>query len=118
VYSIWFDDLACCATQGKDLPDALDAAADALAGWIYTMQKHGNPIPAPSPLEAIQTEPGQSVTLIVADVDAYRRFVESYSVRKNLTIPSWLAEKAEAAHVNYSQILQTALLQHLGIQRP
>ena len=115
LYSIWFDDLPCCATQGDSVADALDAAEDALAGWLYAAQKHGDEVPAPSPMESIALEPGQFVTLIRADLDAYRRFVESYSVRKNVTLPSWLHEKAEAAHVNYSQLLQDGLRQYLGL---
>jgi len=115
-YSVWFEGLTGCGAQGDNLADALDAAADALAGWLYTMQKHGNEIPDPLPTDQIPLESGEFVSYVVADIEAYRRFVESYSVRKNLTIPSWLAEKAEAANVNYSQLLQDALQQRLGIQ--
>ncbi|MEG1514562.1 MAG: type II toxin-antitoxin system HicB family antitoxin [Clostridia bacterium] len=114
-YSIWFEGLRGCAAQGECLVDALDAAADALAGWLYTMQKHDHEIPDPLTAEQIPLAPGEFVSYVVADVEAYRRFVESYSVRKNLTIPSWLNEKAEAAHVNYSQLLQEALQQRLGL---
>ena len=114
-YSIWFDDLDCCATQGDDLADALDAAEDALAGWIYTMQKHGHSFPDPSSVDAIPLEPEQFVTLVMADVEAYRRTVESFAVKKTLSIPSWLNVRAEAANVNFSQILQEALQQRLGV---
>jgi len=114
LYSIWFDDLDCCATQGDSIIDALDAAADVLAGWIYAAQKQNYPIPAPSSIDDVKHAPGQFVTYIVADVEAYRRLNDSYAVKKTLTIPNWLNEKAEAANVNYSKILQDALMQYLG----
>jgi len=113
-FSVWFEGLPGCGAQGDNLADALETAADALAGWIYTTQKLKRPVPDPVPAEAIPLEDGEFITHVVADVEAYRRFVESYSVRKNLTIPSWLAEKAEAANINYSQVLQDALVQRLG----
>lgn len=36
-------------------------------------------------------------------------------VRKNLTIPSWLNEKAEELGINFSQVLQEALLQKVKL---
>lgn len=37
------------------------------------------------------------------------------TVRKNLTLPSWLNERAEKAGVNFSLILQEGLKAYLGI---
>jgi post-segregation antitoxin (ccd killing protein) len=38
-------------------------------------------------------------------------------VKTNLTIPAWLKEMAEAQGVNYSKVLQTALMDYLGINQ-
>ena len=38
-------------------------------------------------------------------------------MKKNCTIPYWLNVEAEKAGVNYSKILQEALMKVLGIQR-
>lgn len=114
-FSIWFDDLSGCATQGDTLPEAISMASDALAGWLYTAQKHGRQLPEPSDITSIHCEPGEFATLVMADLDAYRRMVDGRAVKKTLTIPNWLNEQAEAAHVNYSQILQQALQQHLRL---
>jgi len=113
-YSVWVEDLLGCATQGNDLADAIDAVKDAMEGWLYGAEKQGEAIPIPTPAASIPLEPGEFVSFVVADTDVYRRIVESFSVRKNLTIPSWLAEKADAANVNYSQILQEGLIARLG----
>ena len=114
-YSIWFDDLLGCATSGDNLADALDAASDALSGWLYGAEKNGDAIPAPSQIPGVSLEPGQFVTLVVADIEAYRRIVESFAVKKTLTIPSWLNERAEAAHINFSQVLQEGIRSRLGV---
>jgi len=113
-FSIWFEGLSGCGAQGEDITEALDSAQDALAGWIYAIQKRGYHVPEPFPIDQIPLEPGEYTTLIMADIDAYRKTVDSYAVKKTLSIPSWLNEKAEAANVNYSKVLQDALVQYLG----
>ena len=52
---------------------------------------------------------------ISVDTDDYRRFYENKLVKKNLNIPSWLNAKAEAANVNFSQVLQKALKAELNL---
>jgi hypothetical protein len=45
-----------------------------------------------------------------------RNEIESYAVKKTLTIPQWLNKIAEDRKVNFSQVLQAALKEYLGIQ--
>nr|WP_236875646.1 hypothetical protein [Clostridioides difficile]MDL5068593.1 type II toxin-antitoxin system HicB family antitoxin [Clostridioides difficile]MDL5068782.1 type II toxin-antitoxin system HicB family antitoxin [Clostridioides difficile] len=45
----------------------------------------------------------------------HRKAIENYSVKKTLTIPQWLNREAEKHKVNFSQILQEALKNHLNI---
>ena len=45
-----------------------------------------------------------------------RSRVKNVSVKKTLTIPAWLNAAAEAAHVNFSQVLQEGLKARLGLQ--
>lgn len=49
------------------------------------------------------------VSLVPVDTDAWRRQFDNKSVKKTLTIPSWLNKKAEKAGINFSQVLQDAL---------
>ena len=49
------------------------------------------------------------------DFDAYRRANDMRNVRKNVTLQSWLNDMAEKAGVNFSQVLQEALKQRLGV---
>jgi hypothetical protein len=56
------------------------------------------------------------VSLVRCDTDFCRRFYENKSVKKTLSIPMWLNERAERANVNFSGILQEALKAYLHIQ--
>jgi len=102
-------------TWGEDLPQAIFMARDAISLWCVTQQDQGNPLPAQSLLAAISCEPVDIVSLVDCDLDAYRRMLDSRAVRKNLTIPSWLNEKAEAQSINFSAVLQKALKEELHL---
>lgn len=102
-------------TQGNDLAEAMYMARDAIGMWICYEQDEGNPIPEPNQITNIKAEPGEIKTLVDIDADQYRRAHDNRTVRKNLTLPSWLNERAEKAGVNFSQILQDGLKNHLGI---
>lgn len=103
-------------TQGADIAEAINMARDAIGMWICYEQDEGRTIPKPSDIANIKTEPGEIKTLVDIDVDEYRRAHDNRMIRKNLTLPSWLNEKAEKAGINFSQTLQVALKQKLGIE--
>jgi post-segregation antitoxin (ccd killing protein) len=44
-----------------------------------------------------------------------RNDLDHRAVKTNLTIPAWLKEMAEERGVNYSKILQAALIEYLNI---
>jgi predicted RNase H-like HicB family nuclease len=102
-------------TQGKDIIEAIEMARDAISIWCVCQQDEGRPLPDPSALSDIQCKNDETVTLVDADITAYRKKLDNRTVRKNLTLPSWLNEEAEKQKVNFSQILQSALKEHLGL---
>lgn len=104
-------------TSGADLPDAMDMARDAISLTGITKQDMGQPVPPPN-TAAVEAGPEDTVTLVDVDFDAYRRARDTRAVRKNVTIPSYLNDLAERAGVNFSQVLQEALKQRLGVQQP
>jgi predicted RNase H-like HicB family nuclease len=55
-WSVLFRDLPGCATQGKDLNEALENAADALAGHVAVARDFGDELPEPSALEEIRAD--------------------------------------------------------------
>ena len=103
-------------TQGKGLAEAIDMARDAISLMGVDYQDRGEEPPTPSDVASVHLEEGEIVTLVDCDFDAYRKMLDNRAVKKNCTLPSWLNQKAEAAHVNFSAVLQEALIEklHLG----
>ena len=66
-YSVLFPDLKGCVTQGKDLPDALFEAQDALNYWLHFLKDEGLAIPAASDIRTLKLEENQIATLILTD---------------------------------------------------
>lgn len=105
-------------TQGKDIPDAIEMARDAIGLMGIDMEDDGEALPKPSSLSSIQSSaPDESiVSLVDVDFTEYRRQNDMRAVKKNCTIPSWLNVAAERAGINFSATLQAALKKELGIQ--
>lgn len=47
---------------------------------------------------------------LVLDIDAYAEKYGSKAVRKNITIPAWLNTFGEKKNLNFSKVLQDALM--------
>ena len=114
--AVEFPDLKNCFTQGENMVDALEMASDVLSAKLVFMEDNRETIPAPTPINQLSLEHGEYSTLVMADTLAYRKANSTKSVKKTLTIPSWLNEAAEKQSVNFSQVLQEALLNIIGIK--
>ncbi len=111
-YCVEIPDLPGCVTEGDSLLHAIEMAVDAASGWVLGELEDGNSIPAPSdPSTLILEESGSFVTMLVLDMDEYTERYGSKSVRKNITIPAWLNTFGEKQHINFSQVLQNAILE-------
>ena len=104
-------------TQGKDVPDAIEMARDAIGLMGIDMQDNGESLPKSSSITSVQAEApsGAIVSLVDVDFAEYRRKNDMRVVKKNCTIPSWLNFEAEKAGVNFSAVLQAALKNELHI---
>ena len=60
----------------------------------------------------------ERIAMITAWMTPFRDEMENRAIKKTLTIPAWLNDAAEKRHVNYSQILQSALKDYLGVYHP
>ena len=111
-YTVEVPDLPGCVTEGKDLVDAIEMGVDAASGWVLGELEEGNNIPAPSlRKENIKLEDPESfVSMLVLDMDAYAEKYGDKTVRKNITIPAWLNTYGEKNNINFSRVLQEALL--------
>ena len=116
-YSVYFPDLPGCVSGGSDFENSLRNAVEALSLHIYGMEKDGDPIPTPSgvPVIAPETESGYLVSPVTIFPDMFRVKRDSRAVRTNTSIPSWLKDMAEARGINYSQVLETALMEMMDV---
>lgn len=114
-YSVMFPDIDGCFTCGDNLIDSLEMARDALALMLYEYEDRGQIIPIPSEMKSINVKENEFVNLVVCDTLDYRKKHNKKAVKKTLTIPEWLNEAACAMDINFSQVLQEALLQKLNL---
>ncbi len=108
-----FPDLEGCQTQGDTQQELLANAAEALEGYALCLLESGQKLPQASNPTNIKLEDENSyISLIQTDVDLSKH---TKSVKKTLTIPAWLNERALAEKINFSSVLQNALLKELKI---
>ena len=113
---VTFPDIPECMTQGDDMQGAYEMAVDSLGLSLSTMEDNGETIPKASSLDEVNSEDGTLVS-IEFDMAEYRRKNSSRAVKKTLSIPEWLNEAAIRENINFSQILQEALMTKLGYGR-
>ena len=102
--------------QGTSYADAMEMARDAIGLMGIDMEDEGEALPVPSGVGQLAKESEDDIiTLVDVDFAEYRRKNDLRTVRRNVSLPSWLNAEAERAGVNVSAILQTALKQELGL---
>ena len=111
-------------TEGTDMNNAIDMARDAIELKCVSLEDAKEEIPLPSDLSQLDIKNGTFATdgetiISFVDIDsaAYRRKIDTKTVRRNVALPSWLNYEAERAGVNVSRILQEALISVLGVKR-
>lgn len=114
-YSVRFPMLDGCYTQGDSFEEARCMAAEAMSLHLYGMEQDGEAIPGSDVNAACTLAENEMVVPITAWMTPFRDAMENRAVKKTLTIPAWLNDAAERRGVNYSQILQSALKDYLGI---
>lgn len=123
-YSVVFPDLNYLATDGKTLDQAMNHAIDCLAGYIYLGKKEANKIPKASDISKIDANKVAKdlgvtnykecfVNYVSVDVESYAKEHFEKAVKKTLTIPAWLNQLAIENNINFSKVLQDALIKKL-----
>lgn len=113
--------------EGKEkgtIADAIMMARDAIGISCIEAEDNGIELTSPSEISAVDISKGTFyedgngiVTLVDVDLAAYRRMLDNKTVRRNVTLPNWLNQEAEAAHINVSKVLQEALMSRLGVSK-
>lgn len=112
-------------TQGSSIADAIEMARDAIGMNALTYLDMKKPLPEASSVADASHKAaavsdrgidfsGGICSYVDLDVDAYHAKVRGRSVKKNCTIPAWLNEEAEKKGINFSKVLQDALIAQVG----
>lgn len=126
-YSVVFPDLNHLATCGDTIEEATNMAVDCLAGYLHSEKLDGNVLPPPTPIDKVDIhseddedddyeESDRSIYMISVDVEEYARTHFDKAVRKSLTIPKWLNDMAISRKINFSKVLQRALINEMNIR--
>jgi len=115
--SIEFPDLPGCypCASKDDTEGALKNAKEALGLHIWGMEQDGEALPIPSEITSIVLKEKQIPVLVEVFMPPIRERINSKFVKKTLSLPAWLAAKAEEDGVNCSKLFQNALMEYLGI---
>jgi len=105
-------------TQGDDFADAIEMVRDAIGIIGIDIEDDNKPLPIPSDPTRIKCKKDDFVSMVDIDFTEYRRVNELRTVRRNVSLPSWLNAEAEKAGINVSAVLQTALKHELQVGEP
>lgn len=111
-YWVEFPDLNGCQSYGSTIAETIENAQEALLGYVLTMLEDDVKLPVPSDVKSLESPENGFVSLVSCDLNCYEA---NKAVKKTLTIPSWLNDRAMALGINFSKTLQDALL--LKIQK-
>jgi len=116
VYTVVFPDIPGCVTEGDSISEVIEMAREALAGCICAIQQRDEAIPTASSLESIHC-PSGFVSLIDLDMFEYKSKTANKAVKRTVSLPSWLDSMAQDAGLNFSQTIQDALKERLGVSQ-
>ena len=74
-------------------------------------------IPSPSVTLSQEEIKGCLVMPVTVHPDMYRLKRDNERIKTNITLPAWLKRMAEEQKVNFSRLLETALLDYLQIPK-
>ena len=114
-YGISFPDLPGCFSFAENLTEASQMAIEAASLHVYNMECDGETIPIPSTTLPKEETEGMIVMPITIHPSLYKIKRDNERVKTNITLPAWLKRIAEERHVNYSRLLETALIDYLQI---
>ena len=111
-YAIDFPDLPGTHAQCKDLMEVQQEAENSLCSFLLAAKEVGEEVPAPS--STITLGDGEMAAIITADLESYQRKHDTKPVRKTVSLPMWMVEKAERQRLSLSKVLQESLARRLA----
>ena len=114
-YSVWVPDIQGCVSQGDTFDEAMEYIKDAIGICLDLIVQNGNVPPKATEPSGIALEHNQFLAVVSFDFDEYQKKHGEKSVKKTLTVPAWLNTLSERKNINFSQVLQNALIHELQI---
>lgn len=115
-YSVSFPDLPGCFSLGDDLEDARRMAEEAASLHVYGLEEDGEDIPVPSKDVPPEYVEGNIIMPITIHPELFRFNRNNERVKTTISLPAWLKREAEEKNVNYSRLLEAALIDYLQIK--
>ncbi len=114
-FGVYFPDLPGCISLGENFENAQVMATEALGLHLWSMEKDGDSIPVPSTPPFNDIPEGSVLVPVTVFPEIVKNEMDNKAVKTNITLPSWLKDLAEKQQVNFSQVMQSALKEYLGI---
>ena len=116
-YFVEFPDLQGCLSSGDTIELAFKNAKEALGMYLdKDKDVYERIINKPSSIKDICLQNPDSVVMLVEyDSIEYAKKYKTKAIKKTLSIPEWLNDLATKENVNFSNVLQEALVKKLHI---
>ena len=116
-YWVDFPDLNGCVSDGANIEEAYGNAQEALGLYL---DKEGDifdrNINEPSEISTVIKENKNDVVMFVEyDSVEYAKKYKNKAIKKTLSIPEWLNDIAVKENINFSNVLQEALIKKLKL---
>lgn len=113
-YRATVPDVPGCITSGRNLTETIDNITDALHACLCVLEDEGEKLPSPTPPENLPLSGNAFIALVEVDTLNYRIKTDNRAVRKNVSMPAWMASLADKQGLNCSQLLQEAIQNRLN----
>lgn len=113
-YWVEFVDLQGCFSDGRTLAEAMENAKEAMGLYLEDLEEYPK---CTTDIKNIKLEDNQIISFVTINLEEHKRKYENKSVKKTLSIPAWLNTIAEKENVNFSQLLQKALMETLHVDK-
>lgn len=113
-YSVWLSDISGCCSQGNTIAEAVENIKEGFGLYCEEAEEGNFILPVPSAPDQVPLESGEFVVLVEFSPGEYLKARSTKAVKKTLSIPAWLNSMAEAQQLNFSAVLQSALVERLN----
>jgi len=105
-------------TYGKDINEAVKFAKEVITLNLLDYEEEGKKFPKASDIKELKKNLNENQEIIYVSLwlPYEKALTKTIYKKKTLSIPSWLDMLATAKNINFSQVLQKALKEELGIK--